>query len=193
MIMTSLSDTARPLGSRVEPLRAKRGWIVALGIIYVLAGLIALSSVALATAASVFVVGVMMLIAGVAEVINAFQLKSWGTFLLWIFLGVLYMVAGVATFENPLLTAALLTLMLGAVLVASGIMRIILAFCMKEGKGLPWLGVVLSGVITTLLGIVILAHWPVSSLYILGFFLGVDLVFAGIGWIFVGLGLKSET
>ena len=193
MIMTSLSDTPRPLGSGVEPLRAKRGWIVALGIIYALAGLIALSSVALATAASVFVVGVMMLIAGVAEVINAFQLKSWGKFLLWLFLGVLYVVAGFATFENPLLTAALLTLMLGAVLVASGIMRIILAFCMKEGKGLPWLGVVLSGVITTFLGIVILAHWPVSSLYILGVFLGVDLVFAGIGWIFVGLGLKSET
>jgi uncharacterized membrane protein HdeD (DUF308 family) len=191
--MTSLSDTPRPLRSGVEPLRAKRGWIVALGIIYVVAGLIALSSVAMATAASVFVVGVMMLIAGVAEVINAFQLKSWGAFLLWIFLGVLYIVAGFATFENPLLTAALLTLMLGAALVASGIMRIILAFCMKEGKGLPWLGVVLSGVITTLLGIVILAHWPVSSLYILGIFLGVDLVFAGIGWILVGLGLKSET
>jgi len=190
--MTSLSDSHRPLGSGMEPLRAKRGWIVALGVIYVLAGLIALSSVALATVASVFVVGVMMLTAGVAEVINAFQLKSWGKFLLWIALGILYIMAGFATFENPLLTAALLTLMLGAALVVSGIVRIILAFCMKEGKGLPWLGVVLSGVITTLLGIIILAHWPVSSVYILGFFLGIDLVFAGIGWIFVGLDLKRH-
>jgi uncharacterized membrane protein HdeD (DUF308 family) len=47
-------------------------------------------------------------------------------------------------------------------------------------------------VITLLLGIIILAKWPVSSLYILGIFLGIDLVFAGVGWIFVGLGLKSR-
>ena len=45
-------------------------------------GLIALYSVVMATVASVFVVGIMMLIAGVAEVINAFQVKSWGKFLL---------------------------------------------------------------------------------------------------------------
>jgi uncharacterized membrane protein HdeD (DUF308 family) len=188
--MTTLSDADKPQGSGVEPLRAKCGWIVALGVVYVLAGLIALSSVALATVASVFVVGIMMLIAGVAEVINAFQFKSWGKFLLWVALGILYIVAGVLTFQNPLLAAALLTLFLGAALVASGIMRIVLALSMKEG--MPWIWVVLSGVITVLLGIMILGKWPVSSLYILGIFLGIDLVLAGVGWIFVGLGLKSR-
>jgi uncharacterized membrane protein HdeD (DUF308 family) len=174
----------------VEALRAKRGWIVALGVVYVLAGLIALGSVVMATVASVFVVGIMMLIAGVAEVINAFQVRSWGKFLLWILLGVLYIVAGLATFENPLLAAAFLTLMLGVALVASGIMRIILAFSMKEGT--PWIWVVFSGVIELLLGLVILAHWPISSLYILGLFLGIDLVIAGVSWISVGSGLKSR-
>src|SRR5208283_2601838 len=87
------------------------------------------------------------------------------------------------------LAAALLTLVLGAALVASGIMRIVLAFNMKEGT--PWIAVVFSGVVTFLLGLIILAHWPVSSLYILGLFLGIDLVFAGVGWIGVGLGLKG--
>jgi uncharacterized membrane protein HdeD (DUF308 family) len=52
--------------------------------------------------------------------------------------------------------------------------------------------VVLSGVIELLIGLVILAHWPVSSLYILGLFLGVDLVFAGVSWISFGLGLKNR-
>jgi len=189
--MTTVSDAQRPVGSSVEPLRAKCGWILALGVVYLIAGLIALSSVALATVVSVFIVGIMMVIAGVAEVINAFQFKSWGKFLLWIALGVLYVVAGIVTFQNPLLAAALLTLMLGVALVVSGIMRIVLAFSMKEG--MPWMWVVLSGVITLLLGGIILAKWPVSSLYILGIFLGIDLVFAGIGWIFVGLGLKSRT
>ena len=144
----------------------------------------------LVTVATVLVVGIMMLIAGVAEVINAFQIKTWGNVLLWLLLSVLYIIAGFVTFENPLLTAALLTLLLGVSLVASGIMRIVLAFSMKEG--MPWMWVVLSGVITLLLGGIILAKWPVASLYILGLFLGIDLVFAGVGWIFVGLGLKSR-
>lgn len=187
--MTNASDTlVHPqAGSELAPLRAKWGWIVALGVVYLIAGFIALGSVMVATVASVFVVGVMMIVAGVAEVFSAFQVKSWGKFLLWVLLGVLYIIAGFVTFENPLLAAALLTLILGASLVASGIMRIILAFGMKQET--PWIWIVLSGVITLLLGLLILAHWPVSSIYVLGLFLGIDLIMAGAGWIGLGLGL----
>jgi uncharacterized membrane protein HdeD (DUF308 family) len=174
--------------SGFETLHAKWGWIVALGVVYALAGFIALGSVLMATVASVFVVGIMMLIAGVAEVINAFQVKTWGKFLLWVLLGVLYIIAGFVTFQNPLLAAALLTLLLACSLVVSGIMRIILGFSMKQG--MPWVWVVLSGVVTLLLGLIILNHWPISSLYILGLLLGIDLVFAGASWIGMGLSLR---
>jgi uncharacterized membrane protein HdeD (DUF308 family) len=186
--MTNATATVNT-GSILEPLRAKSGWIIALGVVYVIAGIIALGSIVMATVASVFIVGIMMVIAGIAEVINAFQFSSWGKFLLWLLLGALYIVAGFVTFENPLLAAAVLTLVLGIALVASGIMRIILAFGMREG--MPWIWIAISGAITLLLGAVILAHWPVSSLYALGIFLGVDLVFAGIGWISLGFGLSS--
>ncbi|MCA6115586.1 HdeD family acid-resistance protein [Bradyrhizobium sp. WSM 1738] len=188
--MTSSSDTVNTpqAGSDTAPLRAKWGWIVALGVTYVIAGFIALGSVALATFVSVLVVGVMMIIAGVAEVISAFQIKSWGKFLLWALLGVLYIFAGFVTFQNPLLAAVLLTLILGAALVVSGITRIVLAFSMKRET--PWIWVALSGVITLLLGVLILLRWPVSSLYILGLFLGIDLIMAGAGWIGLGLGLR---
>ena len=188
--MTNASDTIIDprAGSDTAPLRAKWGWIVALGVVYLIAGFIALGSVMMATVASVLIVGVMMIIAGVAEVISAFQIKSWGKFLLWVLLGLLYVVAGFVTFQNPLLAAVLLTLILGSSLVASGIMRIILAFSMKRES--PWIWVLLSGVITLLLGLLIWAHWPVSSLYILGVFLGIDLIMAGVGWIGLGFGLR---
>jgi uncharacterized membrane protein HdeD (DUF308 family) len=172
----------------MAPLRAKWGWIVALGAVYVIAGFFALGSIAMATVASVLVVGVAMIVAGVAEVINAFQIKSWGKFLIWALLGVLYIVAGFVTFENPLLAAALLTLVLGASLVACGIMRSILAFSMKRDASSIW--VALSGVITLLLGLLILARWPTNSVYILGLLLGIDLIMAGAGWIAIGLGLR---
>jgi len=187
--VTISSDTPHYLRTSADmaPLRAKWGWIVALGVVYVVAGFIALTSVAMATVASVLVVGVMMIVAGIAELINAFQIKTWGKFLVWALLGVLYIVAGFVTFENPLLAAALLTLFLGAALFASGIVRIFLAFSMK--REMPWIWVALSGVITLLLGLIILAHWPVNTVYILGMFLGIDLIFAGAGWIGLGFGL----
>jgi uncharacterized membrane protein HdeD (DUF308 family) len=184
-----MSSTTASFGHALEPLRAKSGWIVALGVVYVIAGIIALGSVVMATVASVFLVGIMMLLAGVFEVFSAFQMKTWGKFLLWALLGVLYIVAGFVAFENPLLAAATFTLLLGIALAVSGIMRIVLAFAMKHGT--PWGWVALSGVITLVLGGIILAHWPVSSLYTLGIFLGIDLVFAGASWIGLGLGLRK--
>ena len=175
--------------SSLAPLHAKWGWIVALGVVYLVAEIIALGSVMSATVASVLVVGAMMFIAGVAEVINAFQVKTWGKFTFWLLLGVLYIVAGFVAWDNPLLTAVWLTLILGAALVASGIMRIFLGFNMKAGS--PWIWVVVSGIITLVLGLIILAHWPLSSVYTLGIFLGIDLVFAGASWIGLGMGLRN--
>lgn len=182
------TQTGHSLGSGFQSLRGKWGWIVALGVIYMLAGLWALQSVLFATIASVFVVGVMMCVAGIAEIINGFQMKTWGRFFLWIVLGILYVIAGFLTFENPLLAGALLTLMLGIALIVSGVMRIILAFAMRAG---PWIWVVISGLITLALGAIILMHWPVSTLYTLGIFLGIDLVFAGASYVSIGLGLRS--
>ena len=174
----------------LQPLRAKWGWIVALGVIYVIVGLVALGSIATAAVASVFLVGVMMVVAGIAEVLNAFQIRTWGKFPLWLLLGALYIFAGIMTFENPLLAAVLLTFLLGLALVASGAMRLVLAFGMKEST--PWTWVAFSGAVTLLLGLVILARWPVSSVYVLGLFLGIDLVIAGASWIGIGLDLRAR-
>jgi len=186
--MTSASDTSVGIGTGLAALRAKWGWIVALGVVYVIVGFIALGSVVMATVASVLVVGIMMIIAGVAEVINAFQIKSWGKFLFWGLIGLFYVVAGFMAFENPFLVATVLTLFLGAALVASGIIRLFLAFNMKRES--PWIWVAVSGLITLVLGLLILAHWPINSPYILGLFLGIDLVVAGAGWIGMGLSLR---
>jgi uncharacterized membrane protein HdeD (DUF308 family) len=189
--MTILSSTTpkRLSPADVAPLRAKWGWIVALGIVYLVAGLFALGSILMATVASVFLVGIMMIVAGVAEIINAFQLKSWGKFLIWALLGALYIVAGFVTFENPLFAAALLTLILGGALVASGLVRIFLAFSMTRES--PWVWLLISSIVTMLLGLLILAHWPFSSVYVLGLFLGLDLVMAGAAWIGLGVSLRS--
>ncbi len=170
------------------PLHEKWGWMVAFGAFLALAGLVALGSVVGSTIATVLVVGVAMIVSGLVEIAYAFAVRSWSKFFLWILIGLLYVVGGVAAVENPLLAAGFLTLLLGAGLVASGLVRTFLAFQLP--KQAPWIVVALSGGVTLLLGAVILAQWPVSSLWVLGTFLGVDLIFAGATWMGFGFSLK---
>ena len=77
--MTNASVLGLGPGAGIAPLRGKWGWIVALGVVYLVAGVIALGSVVMATVATVYVVGIMMIIAGVFEVIHSFQIKILGT------------------------------------------------------------------------------------------------------------------
>lgn len=191
MSTTPINPLPQGLADGLKALRAKWGWIVALGVVFLIAGVIAMGSVVAATETAVLVVGIMMLMGGVAEIIAAFGVKTWGKFLLWMLLGVLYVAAGVIAIMNPLLAATYLTLMLGFALVFGGVLRIFLAFQMKSAGG-PWGWVVLSGLITLLLGAMIIAQWPASSLFVLGIFLGIDLIFIGAGWITMGLALRKR-
>jgi uncharacterized membrane protein HdeD (DUF308 family) len=191
--MTVASNTPEQhgLGEGLKALRAKWGWIVALGVIFMIAGVIALGSVVMATASAVLVVGIMMIMAGVAEIIAAFSIKNWGRFALWMLLGALYVAAGIICITNPFAAATILTLFLGLALVAGGVVRLFLAWQMREA-GKPWGWVVVSAIITVLLGLMIIAKWPYSSAYVLGIFLGVDLIFIGSGWFTMGLALKNR-
>jgi uncharacterized membrane protein HdeD (DUF308 family) len=192
--MTATTNDPGPhsLGDSVRALRAKWGWIVALGVIFMIAGVIALGSVVAATASAVLIVGIMMIMAGVAEIIAAFNVKDWGKFAVWMLLGVLYVAAGVICFLNPFEAATVLTLLLGIALVVGGIVRMFLAWHMREA-GKPWGWVVVSGIISLLLGLMIIAQWPYSSFYVLGIFLGIDLIFIGSSWLTIGLALRQRT
>ena len=191
MSVTSNSPTPQNLGDGVRALRAKWGWVVALGVIFMIAGVIALGSVLMATLSAIFVIGVMMIMAGVTEIITAFNVKDWGRFALWMLLGLLYVAAGIICFYRPFEAAAIVTLMLGFALIIGGVVRGFLAWSVREA-GKPWGWVAVSALITLLLGIIIVAKWPYSSAYTLGIFLGIDLIFIGSSWLGIGLALKKR-
>src|SRR5437868_3489038 len=77
----------------------------------------------MATEWAVFVIGIMMVMSGIAEIIAAFSVKSWGRAVLWMLLGVLYVIAGIICFTNPFAAAFVLTLFLGMALVIGGVVR----------------------------------------------------------------------
>ncbi|RWG16078.1 MAG: HdeD family acid-resistance protein [Mesorhizobium sp.] len=168
--------------------RDKWGWFVALGVLLLIFGGIAFGNLFIATVASVYVVGWLMLMGGVIEIIHAFGVKTWGRFFYWLLSGLLYAVAGFFAFYNPLLASAVLTFLLAVALIASGLLRAWVAWNHRPQQGWGWL--LAAAIITILLGLIIAMGWPVNSLWVLGMFLAVDLIFQGWSFIATGLALK---
>jgi uncharacterized membrane protein HdeD (DUF308 family) len=171
-------------------LRPRWGWFVALGVALLVLGLIAFGNLLIATVVSVLYVGALMFFGAVAQIIHAFRVRRWGGFIFWLLSGLLYGVGGFLAFYNPVLAAAVLTLLLAAALIASGVLRIWSSFRLRPETGWGWL--LGSGVITLLAGIVVAIGWPVNTVWLLGLVLALDLTFQGVAAIAFGLALRAS-
>ncbi|MDI6025908.1 HdeD family acid-resistance protein [Corticibacterium sp. UT-5YL-CI-8] len=163
-------------------------WFVVLGVVVLGAGLFASANLLTATFVSVLMVGAMMILGGIVEIVHAFGVRTWGGFALWLLTGILYTVAGVLTFYNPLLATALITLMIAASLIAAGAVRIWAGFTQRGSSGWGW--IVAGGAVTLAVGMAIMLRWPINSLWVLGLFLAVDLMLQGLSYVTYGLGFK---
>jgi uncharacterized membrane protein HdeD (DUF308 family) len=188
--MSNASATTHSLGHAIERLEGKWASITAFGALLVVLGCAALAFALASTVAAVTLNGVLFLIAGAAEIVIGMHSRRWGLFFLWVIGGVLYLVAGGICIFNPLLASVALTLLLGAGLIAAGLVRLILAYRLPAVQ--PRLLVFVAAAATILLGLVIVGRWPTDSVYVLGTLLGVDLIFHGAGWASFGLGLHAR-
>ncbi|NYT66129.1 HdeD family acid-resistance protein [Alcaligenaceae bacterium] len=189
--MTDPANGFQPPNKKmINALRAHWGWFVAIGIVLVALGLVALVHVLAATLVSVIFIGTLMLIGALGQLIQAWRVKNWSGFLIWSISGLLYAAAGVVAIVNPLAGAALLTLLLGATLIGSGAFRLWVWFNNRSQQGWRWLA--FSGLVTFATGIVIAIGWPANSLWILGLLLGFDLLFQGWSLVFAGLALRKH-
>ncbi|MDX0423386.1 HdeD family acid-resistance protein [Sinorhizobium medicae] len=168
-----------------EAVARKWVWFVALGVLLIMCGGIAFGNLLMATVASVYYVGLIMLIGGLLNLAHAFQVKNWGSVLYWIMSGAFYAGAGLFAFINPVLASSILTFFLAVALIAAGCFRMWVGFRLRPLGGWGWM--VIGGLVTLLAGLIIAAGWPVDSLWILGLFLAVDLVMQGLASIAFGV------
>jgi membrane protein HdeD len=156
--------------------RRRTGWDIVLGILSVLAGIIALGHVALAGTISVLFLGWTVLLGGVALAISA--LVGWkDPGRRWdLAFGALLFLLGLGFVRNPGVGLLTLTLLAGSLLLVGGIVRIVAAFQPAAPRALLLLG----GGATFLLGVMVLAQWPVSALWFLGTIVGIQLILDGI-------------
>ncbi|MEN3146941.1 HdeD family acid-resistance protein [Neorhizobium sp. IRAMC:178] len=172
----------------VLTVRDKWGWFLALGILLLIFGFLALANLFVATVASVFYIGMMMLVGGIAYLVHAFQVKGWDHILFWAASGILYTIAGLLAFWNPALTAVIVTFFMAVALIVAGVFRTWVGFRLRPMRGSGW--VIFGGVITALAGLVIALGWPVNSVWILGLFLAIDLTMQG--WALIAVALAAK-
>lgn len=170
-------------------LSTKWKWFVGIGILLLILGVLALSNQVMATLFSVYTLAIILFIAGCLQIAQAFQMRVANTALFIGGSGLLYVIAAFMMFYNPIMATAMITLFIAIALIVSGIMRLWEGFKNRFLTGSYWL--MLSGLITLLLGIMIAAGWPTDTLWILGIFLGIDLLFQGWSCLSLGLMLKS--
>jgi uncharacterized membrane protein HdeD (DUF308 family) len=169
-------------------LRRNWGWFLALGILLVVLGAIALGASVAMTLASVLLFGWLLIIGGALEAIHAFwRERGWGGVFIDLLTGILYVVVGFMIVANPGAAAITLTLLIALFLMFTGIFRIVVAL-MTRFPHWGWLA--LHGLVNLLLGIAIWRQWPLSGLWVIGLFVGIDMVFNG--WSLVMLGLTAR-
>ena len=171
-----------------EAARASAGWLLVLGVVQILIGLLALLMIGVATFAAMILLGILALAGGIMEIINAFTARRGEHGIMHFLVGILYVAFGILVLANPGVAAVTLTLILAVMLVAGGIIRMVLAAVIRP-SGWGWS--LLSGAISVLLGVLIGAGWPGTGLWVIGLFVGIDLIFMGAKWVAVAMAVRS--
>jgi uncharacterized membrane protein HdeD (DUF308 family) len=163
----------------------KWGWFLALGIVLIVAGLVAIAFPLLSTIAAKIMLGWLFLIGGVMMVLHAFSTPAWQGFLWSLLIGILYVVAGGYLAFFPLTGLLTLAILLAMVFIAEGVFEIIMALRIRPHEG--WGFLLLSGIAAVLVGVLIAMDLPGSAVWALGLLVGINLLFSGWSYIFLAL------
>ena len=164
-------------------------WSVALGILLLVAGLLAIALPPIAgIAASVFF-GWLLLFAGVAHLVYAWSERGAGAVLWQVLIGVVYVIAALYMLVLPVAGLVTLTLVFAYYIVVSGIFELVVFTRLRRLRGSAWF--LVDGLVSLLLAGLIFFHWPLSSLWFIGTLVGISLLLSGIARITLPLSLRA--
>jgi uncharacterized membrane protein HdeD (DUF308 family) len=165
------------------------GWFLAFGVGLLLLGIAAVARSVTATVVSMVFFGWVMLLGCVIEIAQAVMVGHWAGFFLHLLAAVLYGVTGFLMVARPVISAEVVTIFMAMFFLVGGLFQLIGSLIVHL-PGWGWLA--LDGLITIVLGVLVLSQWPASGLWVIGLFVGINLIFYGLGWIAVAFGLRGH-
>jgi len=173
----------------VGVVRKPSGWSMLWGILMFICGILAISLPLASSIGIVIVLAWLILFAAICHLIFAFHSHSIGGILWQVLLAVVYGIAAIYMLMNPLLGVLSLTLVLAVFLLFEGILELALYFRVRRVRHAGW--VLFDGIVTLVLGILIWAQWPWSSVWIIGTLVGLSLMFSGISRFMLSLAVRN--
>lgn len=177
-----------PLFLELENLRHKWGWLMALGILMIVLGIVALVIIPAATIGTVLVLGWLLVISGVIEAVQSFRVGQWGGLFLHLIGGVLGILVGLLVVTHPVAGALAWTLLFASFFTVIGVFRLVAAFRLKFPN---WGWAAFDGAITLGLGILLWIEWPWSGLWFMGLAVGISLMLRGWSYVMFALAIHS--
>ena len=172
----------------LEEIKKNAGLTIAMGVILLLMGFLAMGSPLVAGLSVAMMVGIVLIIGGIGQLV--FAIKT-GKGLLTIILGVLTVLLGGYMLSNPGAALASLTIFLAIYLIVSGLLEAVMAFQVRPVKGWGW--ALFSGIISVVLGAMIWNQFPLSGAWAIGILLGVRLFFSGWTLLMFGIAARGAT
>lgn len=177
-----------PLQTSLAEIR--RSWLLflGLGVLLIVLGAIALGATWLTTLLSVLMLGWLLLIGGVMEIISALWSRRSGSVFLNLLDGLLDLVVGLLLVRHPATGALALTLLIAVFLLVGGTFRAVVAAVIQPPN---WFWAVLAGAVAALLGCLIWAEWPEAAQWVIGTFVGIELLMRGWWWVMFSLAARQ--
>ncbi len=173
----------------MDEAKKNSGFLIFLGVLTVIFGVIAIGSPLITGVAVAVFVGFLLLASGVAQIVHAIKSKQWGTGFWGTVIGALGIAAGLLMIFRPMVGLLTMTMLLAIYFLVDGISEIIAAFKIKPDQGWGW--VLFNGIIAVLLGFMIWRQWPVSGRWAIGVLVGIHILITGWSMIVLGTGARK--
>ena len=166
-------------------------WMLSLGIVMVILGVIGLGMTVLFNEIVVMYFGFLLLFGSGVQLMQAFRAEAWKGRVWHVLIALVYIVGGIIAVTEPVIAGMTLALLIAWTLIVIGMLRLFMALQMRGANG--WLWTLLGGVLSVVLGVMIINEWPQSGLWVIGLFVAIEILFAGWSQIMIALAAKNYT
>lgn len=186
---TAVPSARVALKQELQHVLDKWWYAVLIGAILLLCGILALTYPFVMSIGITVVFGVTLLICGTVLIAGSFWIGRWSAFAVQLLIGIAYAVTGVMVAETPVESTTVLTMLIAVMFIVGGTFRAVVSIVERYPM---WGWALANGLITMLLGLIIIRNFPEAALWLIGTLVGIEVIFNGWFWIMLGLEMRRQ-